>query len=75
MFAIIGFLFLLFFVLPIILAMLAFWIWMLISAIQNKGLTEGEKVAWVLVVLFLHLLGAVVYFVVGHPKRKTPLGN
>ena len=54
MFAIIGFLFLLFFVLPIILAMLAFWIWMLISAIQNKGLTEGEKVAWVLVVLFLH---------------------
>ena len=75
MFAIIGFLFLLFFVLPIILAMLAFWIWMLISAIQNKGLTEGEKVAWVLVVLFLQLLGAVVYFVVGHPKRKTPLGN
>lgn len=73
MFGIIGFLFLLFFVLPILLALFAFWIWMLISAIQNKGLTEGEKVAWVLVVLFLHWLGALVYFVVGHPKRKTPL--
>ena len=66
-------LFLLFFALPIVLAMFAFWIWMLVSAIQNKGLTEGEKVAWVLVVLFLHWLGALVYFFVGHPKRKTPL--
>jgi len=61
------------FVLPIALAAFAFWIWMLISAIQNKGLTEGEKIAWVLVVALLHFLGALIYFFVGHPKRKTPL--
>jgi hypothetical protein len=61
------------FVLPITLAVFAFWIWMLISAIQNKGLTEGEKIAWVLVVALLHFLGALIYFFVGHPKRKTPL--
>jgi hypothetical protein len=60
-------------VLPILLALFAFWIWMLISAIQNKGLTEGEKIAWVLVIALLHLLGAIIYFCVGHPKRKTPL--
>ncbi len=62
-----------FFVLPIILALFAFWIWMLVSAIQNKGLTDGEKVAWVLVIVLLHWLGALIYFLVGHPKRKTPL--
>ncbi len=61
------------FVLPIVLAAFAFWIWMLISAIQNKGLTESEKIAWVLVVALLHFLGALIYFFVGHPKRKTPL--
>jgi hypothetical protein len=61
------------FVLPIALAAFAFWIWMLISAIQNKGLTESEKIAWVLVVALLHFLGALIYFFVGHPKRKTPL--
>jgi hypothetical protein len=55
------------------LALFAFWIWMLISVIQNKGLTDGEKVAWVLVVLFLHFIGAIIYFFIGHPKRKTPL--
>ena len=61
------------FVLPLALALFAFWIWMLISAIQNKGLSEGEKIAWVLVIVFLHWLGALLYFFVGHPKRKTPL--
>ena len=61
------------FVVPIILAIFAFWIWMLISAVQNKGLTDGEKIAWVLVVALLHFLGALIYFFVGHPQRKTPL--
>ena len=61
------------FVVPIILAIFAFWIWMLISAVQNKGLTEGEKIAWVLVIALLHVLGSLIYFFVGHPKRKTPL--
>ena len=50
-----------------------FWIWMIIDAIQNKGLTDGEKIAWVLVVVFLHCIGALLYFLIGHPKRNTPL--
>ena len=51
----------------------AFWIWMIIDAIQNKGLTDGEKVGWVLVVVLLHCLGALLYFLIGHPKQNTPL--
>jgi len=61
------------FVLPLALALFAFWVWMLISAVQNKGLTDGEKIAWVLVIVLLHLMGAIIYFFVGHPKRKDPL--
>jgi hypothetical protein len=60
-------------VIPIAVASFVFWIWMLISAVQNKGLTDGEKVAWVLVLVFIHLLGAILYFFIGHPKRHTPL--
>ena len=56
------------FVLPLMLASFAFWIWMLIHAIQNKGLTDTEKIIWVLVVLFLHFLGGLIYFFVGRPK-------
>jgi len=36
-------LFLFLFVGTICLILFAFWIWMLIDAIQNKGLTDGEK--------------------------------
>ncbi len=58
----------------IALAALAFifWIWMLIDAIQNKGLGDGEKVGWVLAIVFLHCLGALLYFIIGHPKRLMP---
>lgn len=58
---------------PIAIALFVFWIWMLISAVQNQGLSEGEKIAWVLVIVFLHWLGALLYFFVGHPKRNSPL--
>lgn len=50
------------------LACFAFWLWMLIHAITNKGLSDGEKIVWVLVVIFLPFIGSVIYFFVGRPK-------
>jgi Phospholipase_D-nuclease N-terminal len=47
-----------------------FWIWMLIHAITNRGLDSVEKLIWVLVILFLHFLGALIYFFVGRPKAE-----
>jgi Phospholipase_D-nuclease N-terminal len=71
--ALIPLMFILFILVPLAIVATILWIWMLVSAIQNKGLTDGEKVAWVLVIVFLHLLGAILYFFIGHPKRRTPL--
>jgi hypothetical protein len=53
---------------PLAVLSMVFWIWMLIHAIQNKGLTDTEKIIWVLVIVFLHVLGALIYFFVGRPK-------
>jgi hypothetical protein len=55
---------------PLGLAFLAFWIWMLVHAIQNKGLTDGEKVGWVLAIALVHFIGALLYFFIGRPKAK-----
>ena len=55
----------------IALALFVFWIWMLIHAITNKGLSDGEKIIWVLVVIFLHALGALLYFLLGRPKGQA----
>ena len=56
---------------PLCLATFAFWIWMLVHAITNTGLTDIEKLIWVIVILFTHFIGAVIYFFVGRPKRKA----
>lgn len=52
-----------------------FWVWMLIDAIQNKGLTDGEKIGWVLAIVFLHCLGALLYLLIGRPKRHRSVVN
>jgi hypothetical protein len=61
------------FLVPLCLALTAFWIWMLVCAIQNKGLSDGERTGWVLAIALLHFLGAVLYFFIGHPKRNMPV--
>lgn len=60
---------------PVGLAMFAFWIWMLVHAAQNRGLDDGEKVAWILIIALVHFLGALVYFFVGRPKANLPLAT
>jgi hypothetical protein len=50
------------------LACFAFWIWMLVHAITNKALGDGEKIVWVLVIVFLPLLGSILYFFIGRPR-------
>jgi Phospholipase_D-nuclease N-terminal len=48
-----------------------FWIWMLVDAIKNQGLGEGEKIGWVLAIVFLHVIGSLLYFFIGRPKRNV----
>lgn len=50
------------------LACFLFWLWMLVHAITNKGLADTERILWVLVVIFLPVLGPILYFLLGRPK-------
>jgi hypothetical protein len=54
---------------PLFVVACLFWLWMLISAIQNQGLTGTDKVVWVLVILFLHFVGAFLDLLLGYSKR------
>ena len=51
-----------------------FWIWMLIHAITNKGLPDVEKIVWVLVIIFLPIIGSIIYFLIGRPKGHGAIG-
>jgi hypothetical protein len=45
-----------------------FWVWMLIDCLQNPRIQGVEKLVWVLVIIFLHVLGAIIYFLVGRQR-------
>lgn len=55
----------------IALAASIFWIWMLIDVLTSN-MPVAEKVLWFLVVFFLHLVGAIIYFVVRRSGRAAP---
>ena len=54
------FLMLLFFTAAI--ASMVFWILMIIDCAKRKNLSDGERVAWILVLVFLGVIGATVYY-------------
>ena len=46
-----------------------FWVWMLIDCAVNEPSEGNEKVVWILVILFAHLIGALIYFFARRPTR------
>ena len=67
-------LFILFFIVPIVLAVFAFWIWMLVDCATKESDQGNDKIIWILVIIFTHWLGALIYFLVRRPERKRLLG-
>ncbi len=53
----------------VMMALLAFWIWMLIDCIKNEPDEGNNKLIWVLVIIFTQLLGAVIYYFVQRRER------
>lgn len=52
------------------IALFVFWIWMLISCIRNDQISANERLIWVIVIVFLNIIGAVLYYFLGRGKKK-----
>ena len=59
--------------LPLIFVVLLFWFWItaLVDMLQNTAIQGTEKIVWVLVIIFLNILGAILYFFIA-PKSLPP---
>ena len=55
-------------ILLLVILATVFWIWMLVDVLISN-LPVGEKVLWFLVIFFLHLLGALIYYIVRRQGR------
>lgn len=67
-------LFMLLFILPIVALLFAFWIWMLVDCATKEPSAGNDKVIWILVIIFAHWIGALIYFLVRRPERKRLFG-
>jgi hypothetical protein len=52
-----------------------FWIWMLIDCATSAKLDGTQKLVWVLIILFLHFIGALIYLVVARGSRSSASGS
>jgi len=41
-----------------------FWVWMLIDCLTNEFRKDNDKIVWVLAIIFLHVLGALIYYII-----------
>ena len=49
------------------------WIWALVDAIRvpdDSYYGEGNKLIWVIVIVFTGFIGATIYFIVGRPPPE-----
>jgi uncharacterized membrane protein YbaN (DUF454 family) len=55
--------------------MTLFWLWMLIDCLVKESDEGNTKLIWVGMILVTGWLGAILYFILRRPQRKSELGK
>ena len=61
-------------IVPVVLLAFVFWVWMLVDCATKESSQGNDKIIWILVIIFTHWLGALIYYLVRRPERKRLLG-
>jgi len=59
----------------VFLACSGFWIWMLIDCLTKEPDAGNTKICWTLVIVFAHVVGAAIYYLVRREKRFAEVGR
>lgn len=59
----------------IVLAGTGFWIWMLIECVTREPDRGNTKVAWTLIIVCTHFVGALIYYLVRRDHRLAEVGH
>ncbi len=60
------------------IAGLVLWIWALVDCVQvpdDSMYQSGNKLVWVLIIVFLNWIGALLYLVIGRPRGERSSGG
>ncbi len=61
-------------ILPVVLLAMVFWIWMLVDCATKEPSAGNDKMIWILIIVFTHWIGALIYYFVRRPERKKQFG-
>ena len=50
---------------------IGFWLWMISDCLGNEALSGVHRMAWLLVVIFLPVVGGVLYFLLAKGGRGS----
>lgn len=53
----------------------AFWLWMLVDCATREPSQDNDKLVWVIIIVFTHFIGALLYYFIRRPKRKAEIGG
>jgi len=53
----------------------AFWIWMIVDCATKEPTAGNEKLIWIVIILFAHIVGALIYYFVRRPQRIAQTGH
>jgi hypothetical protein len=67
--------FLVLLVLGFALASVVLWIWALIDCAQNEPAEGNDKIIWILIIIFTHAIGALLYIFIRRPERIRKFGR
>jgi hypothetical protein len=59
----------------VMLACTGFWIWMLIDCLTKETDAGNTKICWTLIIVFAHVVGAAIYYLVRREKRFAEVGR
>lgn len=62
-------------IVALVIFQLVIWIWMLVDCLQNEPSTGNDKVIWVLLMVFLGILGSLLYYFIRRPQRIEQYGK
>ena len=49
----------------------AFWVWSLVDCINNESSSGNDKIVWILLILFLGIIGTLLYMFIRRPQRLS----
>ena len=53
----------------------ALWIWAIVDCASKEPDAGSTRLVWLLVIIFTHFVGALLYLLVRRPERKRTLGR